>query len=781
MVDIADIGFKADTSSLEKGTASLEKLKRAAKGVTPNIELITKSFQKVATIFAGAASGMAKSNLALVSATKGVSAAQIKAARDASNFANEIYKTSKMQDKLTLSVNRATTALKSQSTAAVRTQTTLMRINRLTGVSGLTGGSAQQSAMFFKKQGMMSQMKMPAPALDLARDQMPNRFNTGNIAAQFQDVGVTAAMGMNPLTIALQQGTQLSAVMNSMKNPLKGLVEALKMVFNATSLLTIGFIAIIATIIQMVNWGKVAKGMLSGLADVLDVVGPYAIVAAAGLTLLYSPAILTGIGALTLGILKLGATAALAAAEITFVWLATLSPITLTIAAIAAVLLVAVNISDVFRNLANKIIGTFVGLKNSIGMIFEKGFLGKLFASFMINATNVLLQKVTTMINFVIEKMNFVAKALRQEEIKLLDGSFKIPNPFEGTAGDIGKSIKKEIIKALDDDYIGIIGEKLTNVISSATSKLRNMSKGVSDEEGKAGSKKDPWEELTKGADRQLKTLEAQLAAVGQTAYETARLKYETNLLNEAQRRNIELTPEQTTKIKELAAGLANADVTATKAKEAFDFAKNAGRSFFGDLKSSLIEGKSLWESFGNAVLNVLNKIFDRIMNSGVDLLFDAMGPSIKGFFGGSTAKTPAVVESAKGNVFSPEGINKFANGGAFTNSIVSKPTFFKFANGSKIGEMGEAGAEAIMPLHRGPDGSLGVKAVGSNDNAEVKVIININNNSKADVSVNKRQTSQGLEIDVMIDELVSEKLSQQGSSTNRALNVHNSRKMISR
>ena len=56
-----------------------------------------------------------------------------------------------------------------------------------------------------------------------ARDQMPNRFNTGNIAAQFQDIGVTAAMGMNPLQIALQQGTQLSAILNSMEKPLQGL------------------------------------------------------------------------------------------------------------------------------------------------------------------------------------------------------------------------------------------------------------------------------------------------------------------------------------------------------------------------------------------------------------------------------------------------------------------------------------------------------------------------------------------------------------------------------
>ncbi|WP_298809685.1 hypothetical protein, partial [uncultured Sphingomonas sp.] len=65
----------------------------------------------------------------------------------------------------------------------------------------------------------------------------------------------------------------------------------------------------------------------------------------------------------------------------------------------------------------------------------------------------------------------------------------------------------------------------------------------------------------------------------------------------------------------------------------------------------------------------------------------------------------------AKGGAF--DTAQRFANGGAFTNSIVSSPTLFKFANGSKMGMMGEAGAEAIMPLKRGPNGSLGVEAHG--------------------------------------------------------------------
>jgi phosphopantetheine adenylyltransferase len=69
---------------------------------------------------------------------------------------------------------------------------------------------------------------------------------------------------------------------------------------------------------------------------------------------------------------------------------------------------------------------------------------------------------------------------------------------------------------------------------------------------------------------------------------------------------------------------------------------------------------------------------------------------------------------AANGATFA-NGIASFAKGGAFTNSVVSSPTMFKFADGGamRTGLMGEAGPEAIMPLSRGADGSLGVQANG--------------------------------------------------------------------
>nr|WP_232370318.1 phage tail tape measure protein [Xenorhabdus lircayensis] len=60
--------------------------------------------------------------------------------------------------------------------------------------------------------------------------------------------------------------------------------------------------------------------------------------------------------------------------------------------------------------------------------------------------------------------------------------------------------------------------------------------------------------------------------------------------------------------------------------------------------------------------------------------------------------------KNAKGGVYDSPSLS------AYRNQIVSSPTMFAFAKGA--GLMGEAGPEAIMPLTRGADGSLGVKVI---------------------------------------------------------------------
>ena len=66
----------------------------------------------------------------------------------------------------------------------------------------------------------------------------------GNVGAQFQDIGVQLAGGQSPLLIALQQGTQLSAVLQSTANPVRALGAAFASIISPVSLVTIATIAL---------------------------------------------------------------------------------------------------------------------------------------------------------------------------------------------------------------------------------------------------------------------------------------------------------------------------------------------------------------------------------------------------------------------------------------------------------------------------------------------------------------------------------------------------------
>jgi phage-related minor tail protein len=84
-----------------------------------------------------------------------------------------------------------------------------------------------------------------------------------------------------------------------------------------------------------------------------------------------------------------------------------------------------------------------------------------------------------------------------------------------------------------------------------------------------------------------------------------------------------------------------------------------------------------------------------------------------------ATGLTNSLSDLFKGAFSGHAPVEAHADGG-----VVASPTYF--ANGSAVGLMGERGAEAIMPLARGPDGRLGVVAQGGSDARPVTITVNI-------------------------------------------------------
>jgi len=130
---------------------------------------------------------------------------------------------------------------------------------------------------------------------------------------------------------------------------------------------------------------------------------------------------------------------------------------------------------------------------------------------------------------------------------------------------------------------------------------------------------------------------------------------------------------------------LAGAREEAEALSDVFDDLEARSRSFghalTGALKGAVVDGKGLESVLRGLAL----RMSDIALSAGLKPLEGLLSSGISSVLGGVTP---------------------FAKGG-----VVSAPTYFGSAGG--LGLMGEAGAEAILPLKRGPDGALGVAAGG--------------------------------------------------------------------
>lgn len=145
--------------------------------------------------------------------------------------------------------------------------------------------------------------------------------------------------------------------------------------------------------------------------------------------------------------------------------------------------------------------------------------------------------------------------------------------------------------------------------------------------------------------------------------------------------------------------------------------------------------GKASFSDFATSVITDMARIAAQQASS--SLLSSLVGVGVSAFSswaGGAAAGSGAVASDYTGSAYSSwaaaqadgggwsGGVQFFAKGAGFTNSIVSTPTAFGMAGGD-MGVMGEAGPEAIMPLARAADGSLGVRAVGGGSDSSGTVL----------------------------------------------------------
>ncbi len=144
--------------------------------------------------------------------------------------------------------------------------------------------------------------------------------------------------------------------------------------------------------------------------------------------------------------------------------------------------------------------------------------------------------------------------------------------------------------------------------------------------------------------------------------------------------------------------------------------------------------GKLSFADFAKSILADMARIATRQASSA--LLSSLVGATTSYLAGSAAGAAPTSAGSTAAgysNTYFPQadggawgsGVQLFANGGAFTNNVVTKPTAFGMAGG-QTGVMGEAGPEAIMPLTRTAGGALGVRALGGGSGGGTTISVQV-------------------------------------------------------
>ncbi|QCL81191.1 hypothetical protein CFBP5877_18795 [Agrobacterium tumefaciens] len=584
-------------------------------------------------------------------------------------------------------------------------------------------------------------------------------FETANIAAQLQDIGVTTAMGMSPLQIALQQGTQLSAIIGGMQNPIRGLAAAFMSVVSPVSLVTIGVIAAGTAAIQYFSTfgseGEKSKKLLEEQAELVgNVVRQWG--EAVPALKAYSDALQSAKDAQEL----LKATDQTAGQQ----W------------EIARKQVVDLNIefADLMTMLqsAGLEAESLKGLQRSWDGVTDSIRKGKTDTEAMNSVQQSLasalqstgIPAVGNFLKAFGDLSNTIAGAARQANI------FREQALQALLTGQNGPNLN-QLSPLFTENGKFVSGKDFTPINPPVPEKrpLRELSYLPGEEKElkaaarSATSAANAYRDLIKTADDRVAQMKLEAELAGQTGVAADALRFKLDLLQQSEEKGRSLSSKQVEAInsrveafKKYAEAAASAKLKADLLFEReqlgrssmdqqiagalrssglpvdFDsyeaglirtnyqlqYARDLAGEFTSTFFDGLRQGESVWDAFGNAGVKALQRIADTLMNDVLNSMFSVSSASsgsggglfsgllggLGSLFGGGTGAFP----SAPGGLYAKGGT--FLDGiSGYSNRVVNKPTMFAFAKGT--GLMGEAGPEAIMPLTRDASGRLGVSA----------------------------------------------------------------------
>jgi len=237
---------------------------------------IVKKLRDIAAEATKGASAVDKLQAALSSANTSavdrLAAAQTKAAGASQKLASAMADSGSKTENLYDRVNRLRSSIDPLYAAQMRYNNELNEANALLGAGAIKMNVYQQavSAADAKLKAATAGLDLMTTALQRnARGTGAARANTANLVAQYNDIGVSLAGGMNPLLVLVQQGSQISYVAGQMENGWLGVLRVTGMLLLklAPLLVVMGGIALVFR--QLRNEARETAGDLNAYANSL--------------------------------------------------------------------------------------------------------------------------------------------------------------------------------------------------------------------------------------------------------------------------------------------------------------------------------------------------------------------------------------------------------------------------------------------------------------------------------------------------------------------------------
>lgn len=215
--------------------------------------------------------------------------------------------------------------------------------------------------------------------------------------------------------------------------------------------------------------------------------------------------------------------------------------------------------------------------------------------------------------------------------------------------------------------------------------------------------------------------------------------------------------------------GLANwVDTNANYASQAADAVGSAMDGMVNSITDMLNNNKSSWRDWGITVLKTIEQV---VVNATIANGIKSLGRSLSGASGWAGtigSLLSGVTKNAKGGVYESPSLS------SYSGHVYSSPKTFAFAKGAGI--FAEAGPEAIMPLTRSKDGSLGVRAIapstGNSGGVNLgSISVNFYGSNQQGSAGNDAGNGIGKQIQQAVVNTINDQASRQGTPLWRAIN----------